>query len=137
MGKCIRIRTCLIAAVLIGTGLASAEPVLDPMKALASKSVGSDPLDPMAALRAPMDGAVIAEENPELGGLPNGLGAEDTYYQCVACHSVEIIKQQRISDYRWDELWTWMIKQQGMVEPDEDTKHVILTYLKENFSAER
>ncbi|MEF9604367.1 hypothetical protein O4J55_19280 [Paracoccus sp. PXZ] len=69
--------------------------------------------------------------------MPDGAGAKETYYQCVACHSTEIIKQQRVTDNRWDELWTWMVEAQGMVEPEPETKALILTYLKTNFSSER
>lgn len=99
--------------------------------------------DPMAAASRPQGAAVgtMAEAdgsaNPELGGLPNGSGAEETYYQCVACHSTAIIKQQRITDARWDDLWHWMVEEQGMVEPDDETKALILGYLKQHFSSER
>ncbi|CAM3380369.1 hypothetical protein SAMN04488021_1497 [Paracoccus aminovorans] len=126
-----------VVALALGSGLAVAETRLDPMAALAGRPAGSDPLDPMTALRARADTAETAEGNAELGGLPDGEGAEDTYYQCVACHSTEIIKQQRVTDHRWDELWTWMVEAQGMVEPEPDTKALILTYLKRNFSSER
>ena len=135
----IRNRTgiCLFAAVILGAGLASAQTNIDPMAALMGRTAGSDPLDPMSAFHAQVTDHITAEGNADFGGLPDGLGAEDTYYQCVACHSTEIIKQQRVSDARWSELWTWMVEAQGMVEPDENTKHVILTYLKQNFSSER
>lgn len=127
----------LFAAIILGAGLASAQTNIDPMAALMGRTGGSDPRDPMSAFHAQVTDHATAEGNAEFARLPDGLGAEETYYQCVACHSVEIIKQQRISDSRWDELWTWMVEQQGMVAPDDDTKQVILTYLKENFSSER
>ncbi|RDW11876.1 cytochrome C-552 [Paracoccus thiocyanatus] len=126
-----------VAALALGSGLAVAETRLDPMAGLAGRPAGSDPLDPTTALRARAGTAEAAEGNEELGGLPDGAGAEETYYQCVACHSTEIIKQQRVTDHRWDELWTWMVEEQGMVEPDEETKEIILAYLKTNFSSER
>src|SRR5690625_4397833 len=75
-----------------------------------------------------------APPNPELVGLPDAEGAEETYYQCVACHSMAIIKQQRVSDERWDYLWRWMVEEQGMFEPDEETKETVLRYLKQHFS---
>lgn len=126
----------VFAALLLGTTLVLAAPEPDPMKPLAGRPAGADPLDPMTALMARPDEAG-GEGNLELGGLPDGPGAEDTYYQCVACHSTEIIKQQQVTDHRWDELWTWMVEAQGMVEPDDETRKVILTYLKANFSSER
>lgn len=126
-----------VAVLALGAGLALAAPEPDPMTALAGRPAGADPLDPMTALMARPEEGTDGEGNVELGGLPDGPGAEDTFYQCVACHSTEIIKQQRVTDHRWDELWTWMVEKQGMAEPDEETKKVILTYLKTNFSSER
>lgn len=124
-----------VAALVLCAGVAWAAP--DPMTALAGRPAGSNPMDPMTALVARPDDPNAAEANAELGGLPNGPGAEETYYQCVACHSTDIIKQQRVTDQRWDEVWAWMVAQQGMVEPDADTKTLILTYLKTNFSSQR
>lgn len=125
-----------LVVLLLGAGLAAAER-LDPMRVLAGRPAGSDPLDPMTALRARDDTAGAQAGNAELGGLPDGEGAEETYYQCIACHSTEIVKQQRITDHRWDELWSWMVADQGMVEPEPETKALILTYLKTHFSSER
>ncbi|RJE84084.1 cytochrome C-552 [Paracoccus onubensis] len=126
-----------LAVLVLGAGLAAADARPDPMSALAGRPAGSDPLDPMTAIRAKADTGDKGAGNEELGGLPDGVGAEETFYQCVACHSAEIIKQQRVTDHRWNELWTWMVEAQGMVEPDEETKEIILTYLKQNFSSER
>ncbi|KRW93581.1 hypothetical protein [Paracoccus sp. MKU1] len=126
-----------LAVLVLGTGPAAAEARLDPMSALAGRPAGANPLDPMAAIRARADAGAARAGNEEFGGLPDGAGAEETYYQCVACHSTEIIKQQRVTDHRWDELWTWMVEAQGMVEPEPETKALILTYLKTNFSSER
>lgn len=124
-------------AIALCAGVAFANAGPDPMQILSGRPASSNALDPMTALRPPVvrEGEVTA--NAELGGLPDGPGAEETYYQCVACHSTEIIKQQRITDNRWDELWSWMRDSQGMVEPDAETKAVILGYLKEHFSSER
>lgn len=125
-----------LAALMMSAGLALAASGLDPMAPLAGRPAGAVPGDPMSALVARSE-AGATEGNAELGGLPDGPGAEETYYQCVACHSTDIIRQQRVTDHRWDELWTWMVEQQGMVEPDPETKAVILTYLKSTFSSER
>ena len=149
----------LAAAALMATAAAAAQPVPDPMAALreapphdARHPAGVPPAvetvpgvpDPMAAAREPQAPATSAASivqagapNPELGDLPDGPGAEETYYQCVACHSTALIRQQRVTDARWDYLWQWMVDAQGMVEPDKDTKGVILAYLKQHFSSER
>ena len=125
----------LFAALLL-SGPALAEARLDPMLALAGRPAGSNPLDPMTALRARAEAGDAAEGNAEFGGLPDGEGVEETYYQCVACHSTEIIKQQRVTGERWDYLWDWMVETQGMADTDAETKATILAYLKQNFSSE-
>ena len=104
--------------------------VYDPMAAVAAAGdqTAPDDADTPDAAGAP---------DPDLGNLPAGPGAEETYYTCVACHSTAIILQQEITDERWDYLWHWMIEEQGMIEPDEETKELILSYLKHNFSSER
>ena len=140
---------CAVAATaLLTAGAATAQQPYDPMAALirapaydALHPPGSAPAgeirpDAPAEL-APQTAAADGTPDPELGGLPSGPGAEDTYYQCVACHSTAIIKQQRVTDARWDYLWHWMIEEQGMIEPDEESKDIILAYLKAHFSSER
>jgi hypothetical protein len=121
-------RAALCAALAFGPAPLLAQ-AYDPMRP------AGNPLTP--AMPAPDAGAPAVELDPELGNLPVGPGAEDTYYQCIACHSTAIIRQQRLTDARWDYLWTWMVEDQGMYEPDEETKEVILTYLKTHFSSER
>lgn len=106
----------------------------------ASYAVAQSTYDPMSAGRGgpkllQQDEEAVAT-NPEFANLPDTEGMEDTYYQCVACHSMTIIKQQSLSDARWDYLWHWMVDEQGMVEPDEETKELILSYLKRHFSSE-
>ena len=117
---------------------AAAPAAPDPMRALMREATLTSTTDPMSALRAAEktegDGP---PPNPEFGGLPDAPGAEETFYQCVACHSTEIIKQQRVTDARWDDLWGWMVEKQGMIEPDPETRDNILAYLKTHFSAER
>lgn len=108
------------------------------------RAQGYNPMAPGSAARNPLlpggsaePKGAEAEPNPELGNLPDTPGAEDTFYLCTACHSSAIIRQQRISDARWDYLWTWMVETQGMPEQDEQTKETILSYLKRHFSSQR
>ncbi|WP_192876669.1 cytochrome C-552 [Paracoccus jeotgali] len=126
-------------SLLLSLPAAGAWAEIDPMQALADhKTTTSRHLDPMSALRS-RSGATTEgpAPDPELGGLPDAPGAEETFYQCVACHSTEIIKQQHVTDARWDDLWHWMIEEQGMIPPDDETRDQILSYLKTHFSSER
>lgn len=119
----------LCISLVFGISGAWAEQAYDPMRPAVN------PLAP--SVSAPETPSLDALPNEEFGNLPNGVGAEETYYQCVACHSTAIIRQQHLTDARWDYLWGWMVKEQGMYEPDDDAKDLILTYLKTHFSSER
>lgn len=123
------LRAAFCASLVFCATGAFAQQAYDPMRPAVS------PLAPGAP--APETNAPAATPNPEFDGLPDGEGAEDTYYQCIACHSTAIIRQQRLTDARWDYLWTWMVEEQGMFEPDDETKDKIMTYLKTHFSSER
>src|SRR5690606_35109811 len=89
-----------------------------------AQAAGYDPMRRPKPLpgpqKSPESKAERPEGNPELGGLPDAPGAEDTFYLCSACHSIALVKQQSLSDARWDYLWTWMIEQQGMTDPGEE-----------------
>lgn len=121
----------LCFGLLLGASASLAQQGFDPMRPAVNPLA---PAMPMAD--AGSDEPAFAP-NPELGNLPDAPGAEDTYYQCVACHSTAIIRQQSLSDARWDYLWTWMVEEQGMYEPDDETRDIILNYLKTHFSSER
>jgi cytochrome c2 len=65
----------------------------------------------------------------ELGGLPVGKGAEETYYTCSACHSIRLVRQQGLTRAAWDELIDWMIEEQDMSELEAEERKLILNYL--------
>lgn len=117
-----------VVLILIASGV-MAQQNYDPMQPAVN------PLAPLTA--APMVPGPQVELDPQLDNLPAGPGAQSTYYQCSACHSTAIIRQQRLTDDRWDYLWAWMIAEQGMYEPDPEIAQEILTYLKTHFSSER
>lgn len=93
--------------------------------------------DPMRPPTSSPDASVRPEGNPEFDGLVDAPGAEDTFYMCSACHSIALVKQQRLSDARWDYLWTWMIEEQGMADGGDELRDTILGYLKQHYSSER
>ena len=93
--------------------------------------------DPMRRSTPSVDTTNQPESNPEFDGLIDAPGAEDTFYMCSACHSIALVKQQRLSDARWDYLWNWMIEEQGMADPGKEMRETILDYLKKHYSSER
>ena len=74
------------------------------------------------------------EEEDEFGpDWPQGPGREDVGYFCAACHSLAIVKQQGLSRAGWDELFDWMIEDQGMPELESAERELYLDYLAANF----
>ena len=75
------------------------------------------------------------EEN--WAGLPPGRGREEVYYSCQACHSLRIVVQQGLTRDSWEESLVWMVEEQGMPEPDEETWMLMLDYLAEHYGTGR
>ncbi|MGJ3265042.1 MAG: hypothetical protein ACFE0R_17595 [Salinarimonas sp.] len=137
-----RLRRVPLAAAVLALGCLLA-PVLGPADVAAQ---GFDPMRPGGGGFNPMlpqGGAPAAPpaddvpRNADFDNLPDTPGMEDTFYLCSACHSLDIVTQQRMTDARWDYTWTWMVEQQGMAEMDAETKDLILGYLKRHFSSQR
>ena len=68
-------------------------------------------------------------EAEEYGGLPEGLGREEVFYACQACHSLAIVKQQGLDRDSWDETLVWMVEEQTMDPLDPEDRKLILDYL--------
>jgi cytochrome c len=60
-------------------------------------------------------------------------GQETVETLCIACHSIAIVAQQRLSRSVWDEVMVWMVEEQGMPALDEDELAAVLDYLTENY----
>ncbi len=73
----------------------------------------------------------------EVDDLPDTAGREETFYTCSACHSFTLVAQQGLTREGWDELIDWMVEEQGMDEPDPETRERILTYLTRWFGPDR
>ena len=105
------------AAVVIAAALFTAQESGGSASAQAFLLAQTTGYDPMRRTRRPPDDAPRPEGNPDLGGLPEAPGAEETFHLCSACHSVALVKQQRLSDERWDYLWNWMVEEQERGRP--------------------
>ena len=73
----------------------------------------------------------LADLDPdyEFYPLPPGEGVEDTYFACVACHSLRTVTNGGYSRRVWDELLDWMVEDQGMMEPEPEVREIMLEYL--------
>jgi cytochrome c len=79
-------------------------------------------------------GAAAAAPARDFGpGWPAGPGQAETGELCDSCHSLAIVKQQRLSRETWDKLLTWMVEKQGMAAQSTERRALILDYLVQNF----
>ncbi len=67
--------------------------------------------------------------------LPEGLGREETFYACIACHSMQVVVRQGMSREMWEDTIRLMVERHGMPELDPKEKALIINYLSENFTA--
>ena len=88
-----------------------------------------------AAQDAGASGQQIAES--EFGVLKVAKGVEETYYNCVACHSERIVAQQGQTRQGWDEVLVWMVEEQDMPEIEEPERSIILDYLAKHYNEDR
>ena len=61
--------------------------------------------------------------------LPAGPGREEVCTHCLACHSLAIVTQQRLSERVWDEVLVWMVEEQAMPMIPAKERDLILYYL--------
>lgn len=99
----------------------------------------ADPVE-RAALIAYLDslrpgsGAVVAQPAVDYGAdWPAGPGQAEAGALCNSCHSLAIVKQQRLSRDNWDTLLTWMVEEQGMAAQTPERRALILDYLVAHF----
>lgn len=76
---------------------------------------------------------VVAAADPFGPDWPAGPGREQTGAACNACHSLAIVRQQRLPRARWDKLLDWMVEEQGMAEQPPERRALILEYLATHF----
>ena len=100
----------------------------------------ADPVGASRARRLPGDAArrrqppAAAAAPPDFGpDWPAGPGQAEAGVLCNACHSLAIVKQQRLSRDVWDKLLDWMVEEQGMAEQTPERRQLILDYLATHF----
>ena len=81
------------------------------------------------AAGAAKDHRIDLARRPDYRRLPPGPGREEVFYTCTACHSIMLVRQQRLRRDVWDETLDWMVEEQDMPELDPDQRKVTLDYL--------
>ena len=91
------------------------------------------PLSPARAQTADAGSYASFDPDDEYWGLPRSAGHEDVALYCSACHTLEIVMQQRATEARWLYMLDWMVEEQNMPPLSDSDKAVVLGYLSENF----
>jgi len=92
----------------------------------------------IAYLATLSDGAAGAVAAPAVDygpDWPAGPGSAEAGQLCNSCHSLTIVKAQKLSRKTWDKLLVWMVEEQGMAEQSPEGREVILDYLSTHFGA--
>ncbi len=71
------------------------------------------------------------DESPE--DLPPGLGREETFYSCTACHGFRIVAQQGMTRAQWDDSLSWMTQKHGMNPLTGEDRRIVLDYLERTY----
>lgn len=93
--------------------------------------------NPMAVLQSQAPTATQparTARSGDYGGLPDEEGVDLVFNLCGACHSLQMVTQQRLTQQRWDHLLDWMVAEQGMPAQSPEDRRMILTYLSRNFA---
>ena len=95
--------------------------------------VSFQPLPAAAALAG--DTVAYASYDPEddYWGLPRNGAYETVAIYCAACHTLEIVMQQRATEARWSYMLDWMVEEQNMPPLPEREKIQVLRYLSDHF----
>lgn len=92
-----------------------------------------------AAIAAPIvfAGPVIAQQFqpriPTIDELPEGVGREEVFYTCTACHGLDLIKAQHKDATGWNEIVDTMVNVQGLFPPTAEDRAKIVAYLAASF----
>ena len=84
-------------------------------------------------------GVVYASYDPgdDYWGLPRNGAYEEVAVYCAACHTLEIVMQQRATQARWAYMLDWMVEEQNMAPLPEQEKRKVLDYLSAHFGSAR
>jgi mono/diheme cytochrome c family protein len=80
---------------------------------------------------AQSQGFAPRDESPE--EFPAGLGRDDTFYTCTACHGFKLVAQQGMNRRQWEETLTLMNEKHGMPALDAKERETVLGYLEAAF----
>ncbi len=90
------------------------------LAALVSSASAQVPIGPAPA---------FAPKDEQVEDLPDGLGRDETFGLCTACHGYRLVSNQGMTREKWDETMTWMTERHGMPDIQGADRDLILDYL--------
>jgi hypothetical protein len=105
----------------------------DALKGDVAFDAGYDALDPSLALSGAGDGAALFDPKDDYSGLPRGDGHELVWGMCGACHSLQLVMQQRGDAGYWDGMITQMVSKHAMAAPEAADREILTRYLAQHF----
>ena len=66
------------------------------------------------------------DENPE--DFPAGVGRDETFYACTACHNFKLVAAQGLSRAGWEDSLNLMVRRHNMPPLDDKDRAVVLAY---------
>ncbi len=82
---------------------------------------------------AAQGGTGFTPKEEALENLPEGLGREETFYACTACHGFKLVAAQGMNRAQWDDSLTWMTTRHNMAEIQSSERALILDYLEKHY----
>ena len=74
---------------------------------------------------------VPRDEKPE--DYPAGLGRDDAFYLCTACHGFKLVAQQGMTRRQWEDSLQWMTDRHNMAPLPPKGREIVLNYLEATF----
>ncbi len=75
--------------------------------------------------------ATLPTPGTQFKQLPNGKGKAEVEAACYACHSADLLAQQRLNEKQWTATVEKMMRWGAVVAPEK--KDVVIQYLAKNF----
>ena len=67
------------------------------------------------------------DESPE--EFVAGVGRNETFYACTACHGFRLVAQQGMTRAQWEDSINLMVRRHSMPPLDDKDREVVLNYL--------
>jgi hypothetical protein len=72
-----------------------------------------------------------SDETPEQ--FPAGVGRDETFYACTACHNFKLVAAQGMNRRQWEDSLAWMTEKHNMPALEGRDRDLVLDYLEKTY----